>query len=104
LPSLDDHRETPPRLVKALELRPSAVRVKRVCRLLDDAEADLLAFYSFPGEHWPKLKSTNPSRASTRSSAGDLTLSASFRNDPAAIRIAGALLIERNDEWLVCRR
>jgi transposase-like protein len=27
---------------------------------LADAEADLLAFYGFPAEHWPKLRSTNP--------------------------------------------
>jgi transposase-like protein len=27
-----------------------------------------------------------------------------FPNDASAIRLAGALLIEQNDEWLVCRR
>ncbi len=27
-----------------------------------------------------------------------------FPNDTSAIRLAGALLIEQNDEWLVCRR
>lgn len=27
-----------------------------------------------------------------------------FPNDQSAIRLAGALLIEQNDEWLVCRR
>ena len=28
--------------------------------MLADAEADLLAFYGFPAEHWSKLRSTNP--------------------------------------------
>jgi transposase-like protein len=32
----------------------------KVAALLEDAEAELLAFYAFPDEHWPKLRSTNP--------------------------------------------
>ena len=28
--------------------------------MLEDAEADILAFYAFPPEHWRKLRSTNP--------------------------------------------
>jgi transposase-like protein len=32
----------------------------KVARLLEDAEADLLACSAFPAEHWPKLGSTNP--------------------------------------------
>ena len=32
----------------------------KAAALLEDAEEDLLAFYSFPADHWPKLRSTNP--------------------------------------------
>src|SRR5262249_45145905 len=32
----------------------------KVAVLLEEAEEDLLAFYSFPLMHWPKLRSTNP--------------------------------------------
>ena len=32
----------------------------KVCRLLEDAEEDLIAFYLLPSEHWTKLRSTNP--------------------------------------------
>jgi transposase-like protein len=46
------------RLVEVVDrLRPHAAKV---ARLLEDAEADLLAFYGFPAEHWSKLRSTNP--------------------------------------------
>jgi putative transposase len=32
----------------------------KVARLLEQAEAELLAFYQLPREHWSKLRSTNP--------------------------------------------
>ena len=35
-------------------------RLPKVAALLEDAEPDVLAFYAFPSEHWPKLRSTNP--------------------------------------------
>jgi transposase-like protein len=28
--------------------------------MLEEAEADVLAFVAFPAEHWSKLRSTNP--------------------------------------------
>jgi transposase-like protein len=52
------HTEARQRLGRVVEqLRPHA---PKVARLLEDAEADLLAFYGFPAEHWPKLRRTNP--------------------------------------------
>jgi transposase-like protein len=48
------------------QLRPHA---PKVAALLEDAEAELLAFYAFPAEHWPKLRSTNPLERSTARSA-----------------------------------
>jgi transposase-like protein len=32
----------------------------KIAALLEEAEEDLLAFYNFPADHWPKLRSTNP--------------------------------------------
>jgi putative transposase len=32
----------------------------KVATLLEDAEEDLLAFYTFPPDHWRKIRSTNP--------------------------------------------
>jgi integrase len=78
--------------------------VPKVCRLLEDAEADLLAFYAFPGEHWSKLRSTNPLERVNREIGRRSDVVGIFPSDASAIRLAGALLIEQNDEWLVCRR
>jgi putative transposase len=48
-----------------------AVHAPKVARLLEDAEADLLAFYAFPAEHWSKLRSTDESfKARVALSAG----------------------------------
>jgi putative transposase len=51
-------------------------RMGKVAAMLEDAEADILAFYAFPASHWRKLRSTNPS-ASIARSAGAPTSSGS---------------------------
>jgi transposase-like protein len=76
----------------------------KVCRLLEDAEADLLAFYEFPREHRSKLRSTNPLERVNREIGRRSDVVGIFPNDDSAIRLTGALLIEQNDEWLVSRR
>ena len=76
----------------------------KVAELLEAAEEDLLAFYRFPGAHWPKLRSTNPLERINREIGRRADVVGIFPNDASAIRLAGALLIEQNDEWLVSRR
>jgi transposase-like protein len=76
----------------------------KVCQLLEQAEEDLLAFMAFPPEHWSKLRSTNPLERVNREIGRRSDVVGIFPNDTSAIRLAGALLIEQNDEWIVCRR
>jgi transposase-like protein len=90
------------RLGQVIErLEPS---VAKVCRYLEDAEEDLLAFYAFPQAHWPKLRSTNPLERVNREIGRRSDVVGIFPNDASVIRLAGALLIEQNDEWLISRR
>jgi transposase-like protein len=78
--------------------------VPKVAALLEQAEDDLLAFYAFPDAHWTKLRSTNPLERVNREIGRRADVVGIFPNDAAALRLAGALLIEQNDEWLVGRR
>jgi putative transposase len=78
--------------------------VPKVCGFLEDAEEDLIAFYLLPSEHWTKLRSTNPLERVNTEIGRRSDVVGIFPNDASVIRLAGALLSEQNDEWLVQRR
>jgi transposase-like protein len=69
----------------------------KVAALVEEAEDDLLAFYAFPAEHWPKLRSTNPLERVNREIARRSDVVGIYPNDAALLRLATSLLIEQND-------
>jgi putative transposase len=78
-------------------------RLPKVAALLEDAEPDVLAFYAFPAEHWPKVRSTNPLERFNREIARRTDVVGIFPDDASLIRLVSMLAIEANDEWLVGR-
>lgn len=82
------------------QLRP---RVKKLAQFMDDAENDVLAYMNFPAAHRSKLHSTNPSERVNGEIKSCTEVVGSFPNDEAIIRVAGAILLEQNNEWAVQR-
>jgi transposase-like protein len=79
-------------------------KLPKVQAILEAAEEDVLAFYSFPPDHRRKIRSTNPLERLNREIGRRTDVVGIFPNDRALIRLAASLVIEQNDEWLVGRR
>jgi putative transposase len=71
---------------------------------MDDAEADVLAFTTFPKEHRAKIHSTNPLERLNGEIKRRTNVVGIFPNDAAIVRLIGAIPLEQNDEWAVQRR
>ena len=78
-------------------------RLPKIAALLEEAEEDILAFYAFPTEHWPKLRSTNPLERFNREIGRRTDVVGIFPDDASLVRLVSMLAIEANDEWLVGR-
>ena len=62
------------------------------------AATDALAFYAFPAEHWPKLRSINPLERFNREIGRRTDVVGIFPDDAYVVRGVSMLAIEANDE------
>jgi len=70
----------------------------KLAELMNDAEHDVLAYKSFPREHWSQLHSTiSPERLDKEIKRRTRVVGV-FPNDPAIVRLVGAMMLEQNDE------
>jgi transposase-like protein len=79
-------------------------RFSRLAELMDGAREDVLAYMTFPREHWAQIASTNPLERLNGEIKRRADVIGIFPNDRSVVRLVGALMLEQNDEWAVSRR
>ncbi|XYX40732.1 IS256 family transposase [Candidatus Erwinia dacicola] len=75
-----------------------------VTEMMDEAEAEGLAYFGFPGAHRVKIHSTNTLERLNKKVKRRSHVVGIFPNEESITRLLGAVLTEQNEEWLLQNR
>ena len=68
------------------------------------AKEDVLAYMSFPSEHWRQLHSTNPLERLNKEIRRRTRVVGIFPTEDSLVRLLGMQLVEQDDEWQVAQK
>ncbi|AGM42906.1 hypothetical protein U876_18135 [Aeromonas hydrophila NJ-35] len=75
-----------------------------VTEMMDEAEADVLAYFGFPKAHRVKIHSTNTLEHLNKEVKRRADVVGIFPNKESTMRLLGAELTEQSEEWLLQNR
>lgn len=95
--------ERDPQLVRAA-YRVAAQRIAEISpragELLEDAEADVLAYLGFPYEHHIRLRTNNVQERANEEVKRRTKVVGVFPSVESMVRLVGSVLVDVNEEWL----
>ena len=99
-------QETAEAALQQWEQVADALREKfpKLADMMDASREDVLAYMTFPKDHWAQIASTNPLERVNKEIKRRSDVIGIFPNDASVVRLVGALMLEQNDEWAVSRR
>jgi transposase-like protein len=76
----------------------------KAAHLLEQAEADILAYKNFPKEHWRRINSTNMLERLNKEVKRRTKVVGIFPDQPSVIRLVGTILKEIDEDWRGAQR
>jgi len=81
-----------------------AERFPKAAALMRVAKEEVLAFTTFPSEHWRQIWSTNPLERLNKELKRRCRVVGIFPNEASVVRLGGAVLLDVHDEWVAAER